>query len=176
MQNRQMLDIATALVDTAIDEVLMQVAEDLRQIAQAFEQQPSMLRDLSESSIPKEQRAKALSAALGKTVQPVVVNALTLLLEKDLLHEFPAFYEATKNFAVERGNQREVEVISAIPLQEAELKEIQLKLQQKWKGTIVLLPKVDPTILGGLIYRSGSWSYDASLRGRIQRLDKTFAN
>jgi F-type H+-transporting ATPase subunit delta len=176
MQDRQMLDIASALVDTAIDEVLLQVAEDMRQIAQVFDLQPAMLRDLSESSVPKEQRVQALRSALEKTVQPVVLNALVLLLEQDLLQEFPAFYEATKNLAVERGNQREVEIISAIPLEERELEEIREKLQKRWKGTIILLPKVDPSILGGLIYRSGSWTYDASLKGRIQRLDKTFAN
>ncbi len=176
MSNRHHQDIAFALVDTAIDAgTLPQVVHDIELIAQVFAETSSFKQNLSETIVPLEQRCTALKKAVGTELHPFVLNALQLLMSKQALDEFDSFHENVRALAAEKGNHREVEVTSAIELDESEKQHIAKSLEKKWKGTVQLKTKIDATILGGLQFKSGTWSHDASLKGRIQRLQKTLA-
>lgn len=176
MSNRHYQDIAAVLIDTAIEAGNVPlIVQHVGIIADVFSRDLSFKQNVSETIIPFEQRAQALKRAMGDQIHPFVIHAVLLLISKQALDEYGTFYELVKKLAAEKGNHREVHVISVQELDEKEKAEIQKKMEKKWNGTVELKTVCDPSILGGLKLSSGTWSHDASLKGRIQRLQKTLA-
>ena len=66
-----------------------------------------------------------------------------------------------------------MEITSARPLTEADLKAIVKKLEQKYQATVRVTQKVDPEIMGGLIIRMGDEVIDASVKTNLSRLSST---
>ncbi|HHY92314.1 MAG TPA: F0F1 ATP synthase subunit alpha [Firmicutes bacterium] len=63
-----------------------------------------------------------------------------------------------------------VEVTSAAPLGEEELRKLRRKLVESVKQHYTLSLKVDPTLLGGMVIRIGDKVIDGSVRGRLSAL------
>ena len=66
----------------------------------------------------------------------------------------------------------EVVVISAQPLNEDSLEKIKIKLVESGttKANIHLVTRVDPTLIGGFILEYNNNQYDASVRGKLNKL------
>jgi F-type H+-transporting ATPase subunit delta len=63
------------------------------------------------------------------------------------------------------------EVMSAVPLSEAQVETVQKQLAEAMGRTVRLTAAVDPNLLGGLVVRVGSRMIDACLRTKLQRLE-----
>jgi F-type H+-transporting ATPase subunit delta len=158
MSNRHYQDIAAALIDTAIEAGNVPlIVQHIGVIAELFSKDASFKQNISETIIPFEQRTQALKRAIGDQIHPFVTHAILLLISKQSLDEYDAFCEQVRKLAAEKGNHREVQVISVQELDEKEKAHIQKKLEEKWNGTIELKTKCDPSILGGLKLSSGTW-------------------
>ena len=65
-----------------------------------------------------------------------------------------------------------VEVTSAVELDEALVRSIGERIEERTGRRIELTSRVDPEIIGGLVLRVGNKVLDASVSGRLQRLRK----
>ena len=65
-----------------------------------------------------------------------------------------------------------VEVTSAVELDEALVRSIGERIEERTGRRIELTSRVDPDIIGGLVLRVGNKVLDASVSGRLQRLRK----
>jgi len=61
-------------------------------------------------------------------------------------------------------------VTAAVPLPAASLEALAAQLSAATGRQVHLTPRVDPTVLGGLVARVGSTLYDASLRTQLRRM------
>jgi F-type H+-transporting ATPase subunit delta len=68
-----------------------------------------------------------------------------------------------------------VEVTSAVPLDEATVREIGERIGTQTGNKIQLTTVVDPEILGGIVLRVGDFILDASIRNRLNQLRKHVA-
>lgn len=68
------------------------------------------------------------------------------------------------------GRVRHVSVASAVPLTAAESKAIREALIRYWDAHIFLIESVQPALVGGLRLEADGWLYDASVRGRLDRV------
>ncbi|MCC7357203.1 ATP synthase F1 subunit delta [Candidatus Uhrbacteria bacterium] len=174
MSKRHHQDIATALVDSAIEaNNVLQIVRDIEVIEQLFLESASFIQDLSEVSVPLQLRKNALEKAIENKVHTFVLNTVLILMSKQLLTDFGLFCDTVRALVAEKANHHEVEVTSAIELDENEKVIISKKLEKMWNGTVTLKVKVDASILGGLQFQSGTWVHDATLKGKIQQLQKT---
>lgn len=176
MSNRQLVHIAQSLLDTAVHGVVGRVMDDLQILEDLFLSHPTILKDLSETSIPLETRCAALDKAIGDQLHPYVVHAAQMLVAKEALSEFAAFRDAVLEMAEKKGVYRQVEVISAVELEKQQVTAIKDKLDARIGGYISLKTRIQPSILGGLICRGKDWAIDASTKARIQRLQKNLAS
>jgi F-type H+-transporting ATPase subunit delta len=146
---------------------------DLRKVA-------TLLKDNAVASLianPKisgEEKSKMLSQRLGD-VNPLVVKLALLLAAKgklavidDIAEEYQALvdnYRGIEGTAI-------AEITTAIPLDN----DYQLKIAQRITEIVgkpvMLRPKVDPAIIGGIIIRVGDKLIDGSIRSKLAALRK----
>ena len=97
-------------------------------------------------------------------------NFLELLAER---HRIPVTFRIRRSFDEmwrEEHKMLPVEVTSAVELDEALVKSIGDRIQERTGRRIELTSKVDPDIIGGLVLRVGNKVLDASVHGRLERL------
>lgn len=104
------------------------------------------------------------------------LNFLELLAER---HRLPATFRIRRAFDElwrEEHKMLPVEVTSAIELDEALVRSIGDRIEEKTGRSVELTSRVDPDIIGGLVLRVGNKVLDASVSGRLQRLRKQIAH
>ncbi|MHB8478417.1 MAG: F0F1 ATP synthase subunit delta [Steroidobacteraceae bacterium] len=103
-----------------------------------------------------------LDAGMQNFVRVLAENHRLLLLP-----EIAAHYEQLRS-AVE--NTVDVEVTSAVPLNEAQAQKLKQALSARLKRQVRMRTAVDAALLGGAVVRAGDLVIDGSLQGRLERL------
>ncbi len=97
-------------------------------------------------------------------------NFLRVLAENHrlpLLPEIVAHYESLK---AQVENTVDVELISAVKLDPAEIEKMTAALKERLKRRINMHNSVDASLLGGAVIHAGDLVIDGSVRGRLERL------
>jgi len=90
-----------------------------------------------------------------------------------LLPEVAAMFEEMRN---EVENVADVQVTSAVALNDAQRNRLAEALKKRLKKDVRLRCDVDPSLIGGAVIRSGDWVLDGSLRAGLQGLSSAIAN
>ncbi len=119
------------------------------------------------------QRLRFLDLFLGVCSERITdegANFVRLLVENrrlDLLPEIRAQYDALQAEAEARVT---AVVVSAFPLEAAQLKALEQGLKRRLGREVSLSAQVDPQLLGGAVIRAGDLVIDGSVRGRLADL------
>ena len=84
-----------------------------------------------------------------------------------LLPEIASMYEALR---AEAENTADVQVISAVALDETQKQRLTAALKKRLKRDVRLHLEVDASLIGGAIVRAGDFVIDGSLKARLDRL------
>lgn len=170
---RPVRDIATSLIAAAHEaDAVLEVMRDLGSVADVFEHHRDLFSSLGERTIAIEDRRKAIQVALKGAVHPFVVNALLLLQQTDSLKDVSTFYAATSEEARRVANYHDVVVTTATAMTTTERTAALKAATERLGGIIHMSERVNPDVLGGLVLESGDWRLDASLAGKIRRLNE----
>lgn len=150
--------IARALYETLIGEVL----DQLRAAA-------PKLADVSDSNPNIQQQ---IEAALPPRTLPEVRNFLLALAREGALDQLPAVVQAFESYTRVSAQVLTGEVISAVPLDQAQCDRIAEDLRQRYDTNLDLRFSVDETLIGGLIIRVGDQVLDNSLRARLGAIQR----
>jgi F-type H+-transporting ATPase subunit delta len=161
---------AQALYNAALDrERLSEVRSGLAGFIEAEREQPQLAEVLVNPKLDSVSKV-ALIDDLSSGEEPLVHNFLRLLAEKErisVVEEIAREFEAL----VYAGEGRlRVLVTSAQELSEEEVRLLVSRIEAATGSQVEARRRVDPSLLGGLIVRSGSLRLDASVRGRIEKL------
>ena len=126
---------------------------------------------LEHAKVPLARKRETVAEALSD-VDPLVRNLLSLLVSRGLVDLFAEIVEDYGRMLNEFKGRQEVEVHSAVPLEQAERERITRLLSGLTGKEVVLDTKVDPDILGGLVIRVGDRLIDGSTRTRLDQLAK----
>lgn len=103
------------------------------------------------------------------------VRFLELLAER---HRLPAVFRIRREFDrlwAEENKQLPVTITSAVELDEDTVKDLGKKIEDQTGQTIDLTANVDPDLIGGLRMQVGNMVYDATIRGRLEKLRREVA-
>ncbi|MEW9899855.1 F0F1 ATP synthase subunit delta [Chitinivorax sp. PXF-14] len=117
-----------------------------------------------------EQVKSLLSAVLGAKADAEVLNLISALQENGrlvLLPEIALQYEQLKDA---QNGTVEARVVSAFPLDDAQLSALVAKLESRFKQKVDAKVSVDPELLGGIRVEVGDEVIDASVRGKLQAM------
>jgi F-type H+-transporting ATPase subunit delta len=148
------------------------VADDLESIGSLLAESADLRRLIRSPVLSREEQGRAIMA-LGERAgfHQLTRQFLGVLAHKRRLFTLPDVMRAFATMlAAERG-EVSGEVMSAVPLSEAQVEAVQKQLSEAMGKSVRLAAAVDPNLLGGLIVRVGSRMIDASLRTKLQRLE-----
>ena len=146
---------------------------DLRTVA-ALGRDETLVQLLESPKFALGDKVKLLSSRLAG-VHPLVLNLLFMLIQKGRLALLPDIYGEFEDLADDYQGVAPAEVTTAIELDEAERKRLAERLSAIVGKQVVIRPKVDPEVVGGIVARFGDKLLDASTRQRLQALKKQIA-
>ncbi|GHU85741.1 ATP synthase subunit delta [Clostridia bacterium] len=120
-------------------------------------------------SVPKQEKFKVIDRIFSN-FNPIVVSFFKLLIEKLYVRFFGKIWYRFKLLYNNFKGIEEVQVFSVVKLTEEQLQNIKESLEKKIKKTVELENLLDESLVGGLIFKYGGKTFDASLRGRLNKL------
>ncbi|MCC6158476.1 MAG: ATP synthase F1 subunit delta [Deltaproteobacteria bacterium] len=119
-----------------------------------------------------DKRRAAVEEILKATVPAAAVaNFVRVLVEKRRLAALPDIVEAYHRIADEAAGKVRGRVVSAMPLDEATLGQLRIKLTKRLGKTVTLETAVNPDLIGGVRTQVGSLVIDGSLAGQLRRFE-----
>lgn len=129
------------------------------------------LVDAAVERLPKpEVEAEAVRRQVAERVGRQLARLVALLVERRRVDTLPRVADAFRQLLLARRGIVEADVVSAAPLTAAEATALRERLEGLVGRSVELRTRVDPGLLGGLMVRIGDRLYDASVRGRLERL------
>jgi F-type H+-transporting ATPase subunit delta len=129
-------------------------------------------RALTSPAIPvtvKRDIVLAVIDAVG-SVPVEVRRMMAMLAERDRLAELPELAAAFSDQLMDANRVLRADVVTAVPLSDASRAALTATLGRATGKSVTLHERVDPSIIGGVIARVGSFVYDASLTRQLDRM------
>lgn len=164
---------AKALFQLAQEQGLVaEVEGQLQAVVEVAESDAEIRAFLAAPGIPSESKVKAIAAAFGSQVSQIVLNTISLLIERGRQAEIPSLLEAYRQVSGDVLKRVDAVVTSAQPLGEEEKNKLAAQFGALTGKSVRVENVVDASLLGGLTVRIGDTLYDGSLRGKLDRLSK----
>lgn len=147
------------------------VAKDIAALASTIEGSEELSLALSNPLLPRNQVASALDLIVTKTgAGNLVKNFVGLVAKNGRAKELSSMALAFSEELAARRGEVLAEVISARELSISQVNALTDALSKEMGSKVQIEPKIDASILGGLIVRVGSKMIDSSLKSKLQKL------
>lgn len=151
---------------------------ELLQVAAAIAADPAMQRLLGpwNPQLRGEQKAELVAGLCrdvrgdAEAIPATFVTFLKMLAEFHRLHLLPSIAVLFERFRAEAESVVHAELISAAAVTDAQRKRVTKALKSKFKRSVVLDCKTDPSLIAGAVIRIGDRVIDGSARGRLDKL------
>ena len=119
---------------------------------------------------PLKQRTEVVDGLLASRVPEPVLKLVGLLVERGKADRIGDVASEFRRLLNKQNGVVEALATAAAPLTDDETAALQRKVAQMTGSTVDLRVEVDESLIGGLTVRVGDTLYDASVRGRLERL------
>lgn len=150
------------------------LSADLGDFAASYSSSPELRRALENPIVSEPEREAVLTEVARRAgLSGLSVNALRLLLRRRRLSLLPAIARRLRSLADEKSGVRRAKVISAVSLPESYYDELKSRLEQMLGKKVVLEREEDPNLIGGVVTQVGDNTFDASVAGRLEELERS---
>jgi len=132
--------------------------------------QPEFGRLLMGRSLSRDEKVRLVDKVIAPQASDLFANFLRVLARHDRLDLLPSILHEVHVKHERAAGRRRVTVTSAVPLNEETLGRLRERMRAALSFDPVIIPKVDPKVLGGLVIQVGDTVYDTSLRARLNQL------
>lgn len=130
---------------------------------------------LSNPHVTPEQLVGLIADILGSALDESGRNFLDTLAHNRRLELLPAIATSYEELRAEVENTADVQIVSAVPLTDAQRERFTAALQKRFKRDVRLHCEVDASLLGGAIVRCGDMVIDGSLKAGLEKLSREIA-
>ncbi|HNX42391.1 MAG: ATP synthase subunit delta [Candidatus Aminicenantes bacterium ADurb.Bin508] len=156
------------------DETFDRVRDELAGFVELLRREEDLSGYLCNPMLEKTAKVSLLESLFAKTGSSSLVNRfLLLLVEKRRVEILEAVLKHYVLLGQESRNIFPVEVSSPLPLTESEKEALTVVLEKRLGGRVEAEYRIDPSLIGGLVVRSGTTFFDGSVAGKIRRLKET---
>lgn len=147
------------------------VEQDFAKFAAAWKESAD-LRDVARSPlIDPAEKAKALTVVAGKLgLSDLGRKTIGVAAQNRRAAELPAIFATYRALVARERGARQVEIVSARPLAEAEKTAIVDALGKQLGAKVEAETRVDDSLIGGFVVRVGSRQFDASVKAKLDAL------
>ena len=156
------------------DGALEKALESLKSINGAMSLEPELARFFEHPSISSDKKNNVLQEICSKLgVEEQVSKMMTLLNERGKTLFLGKIVEYFENVVDRRLNRTRVHIISAHPLNSANIDRLKAALKKILEKTILINTEVDESLIGGIMLRIGDQVADDTIRNRLEILKRT---
>ncbi len=148
---------------------LGEVHEALADFATAVEESAELRSVLRNPQIESVAKGQILGDLVGEE-EPLFANFLHLVAEKGRAGEIDEIAREFERLMARKDRRLSVELTTARELSDAEADAILAQIEDAAGRKVDATRRVDPAIVGGIVLQAGSYRVDASVRGRLERL------
>ncbi len=167
---------AKSLLDLAEEQgQLDAVKGDIEGVVSVLKSNTELLAILKNPIIKGDKKRNILAAIFEGKISPIILSFFYILVNKgraaillDIAQEFVREYNEAKGIV-------KASVTSATALSEVNLADLQKIITEEIKAEVILKNIVDPSLIGGFMVRVGDRQIDASIAGKLNKLEKHFA-
>ncbi|EGT2205036.1 F0F1 ATP synthase subunit delta [Clostridioides difficile] len=120
--------------------------------------------------VSKSEKKNLVEIIFSKEVSSNIKNFLKVLVDKDRISYLEDIELAYKELLNKKNNVIDGVAISAIPMSEIDIKELEVKLSNKYNKNVTIENVVDKTILGGVLVRIGNEQIDGTVKTRLDKM------
>ena len=153
---------------------LEQVASDLAAVAAALEDVPELRAFLRNPQVEPAGKAAVLEEILSGADE-LVRNFMRHVAEKGRAGELADMNAEFEALVARAQNRLTVELTTAHELSDEEAQSIVGTIEKTSGRKIEATRAVDPSLIGGIVLKVGSFLADGSVRGRLERLRRELA-
>ena len=163
-----------------IDVIANRYAEALFQIGEEENKTDNLYNELKEVSslittnndlnnvmksplVSKNEKIQLIDTLFAGKIDNDLKNFFKILVEKGRITSVEAIEATYKELLNEKNNILEGYVISAVPMDNEKIKELETELSKKYN-------KVDKSVLGGVLVRLGNTEIDGTIKTRLDGL------
>lgn len=162
-----------ALYEIAREKSMVEEAGgELEQVRDLLEKESQFSLFLDSPLLETKTKLDLLHRALSGNVSDLILDFMSLLLEKGRFGALPSIAEAYREIADAHAGRSRVQVTSAKPLSDALRQEIRTTVSRALGREIVLQDRVEPALVGGAVITIGDTVYDGSLATRLSKSKK----
>ncbi|WP_456392188.1 ATP synthase F1 subunit delta [Persephonella sp.] len=152
---------------------LIKVSDDLSLVQELYRKDKNFRNFILNPQLKFEEKEKVIDALAEKAnLDKNVVEAIKYVVKinkgnilREISDQFT--FEVEKFFATVKG-----EVITAYPIDEKLLEEIKKAVEGKLGKKVEFEVRQDPSIIGGIIVKAGSYVLDSSVRTYLRKLEQ----
>ena len=145
---------------------------DLNSIKEAFTEHKEFKNVLFHPRIKIEEKKRIFKRIFKEKISQEIYNFIQLLIDKRRIFYIKAIINQFNDLVNDRKKILEIEVVSAIKLEENMKNRLKDKLEKGMNYEVVLNNKVDPEILGGLVLKIGDKIIDGSIQYKLNTLSE----
>ncbi|QEL17042.1 F0F1 ATP synthase subunit delta [Limnoglobus roseus] len=158
--------LAVAAKTNQRDEIGDQLDDVIRNV---FATKPEVEAFLNNPTISKRQKEPLLREAFAGCAEPIR-NLLGVLNQNNRLGLVRSLAAVYRDLRDQHAGRLRVTVKSAVPLSDEQVNQLKATLEKSLNKSPVIVPVVEPELIGGLIVQIGDRVIDTSVRTRIQTL------
>ncbi|HIF51548.1 MAG TPA: F0F1 ATP synthase subunit delta [Thiotrichaceae bacterium] len=166
---------ANAAFDQAIDESKLSEWSAMLNLLSVIVSDDSMYAVINNPKLSSEALYQFFSDIGGDKFSQTGKNFIRVLIDAGRINLAAEVFEIFEQKRTATEGISDVEVISAYPLDNAQVNAISESISKRLGKKIDINTEEDKDLIGGVIIRVGDSVIDASLRGRLKELNSIFA-
>ncbi|HQU44534.1 MAG: ATP synthase F1 subunit delta [Planctomycetia bacterium 21-64-5] len=147
-----------------------EVLAELDQLIELLARQPKVDGVMASGMIAIDQKVAIVERVFSGKVTPTFLNFLKVVVDHGRGGFLRAMRRAVRDLRDQQHGRVRVQVTTATPLDGELTERIHNQLKSMLGGEPVLTKKVDPDLIGGLVFRVGDTVYDGSVATRLTRV------
>jgi len=131
---------------------------------------PSMQTCIADPNVSRQELESLVLSVVGDKLDGPARNLVQVLIHNDRLALVPQIRAMYEELRREHEGIVEATIISALPLDEAQRRELVSALERKYQRQVSATIETDPQLIGGVRIIVGDNVIDATVRGRLDAM------
>ena len=161
---------ASALLSIAIDDnKVIDYQKEMKELRKIIRDNPDLILLLDSRFLTLEEREHNVEIIL-KDFSPDVINFIKIIVKHNRVNYLNEILEAFNSLCNENQDIVEGLIYSAFPLDESTLLKIKNKISEIENHEVDLIPRIDPSLIGGVKVVINSHVYDGSIKNQLAQM------